>query len=494
MAAAREGADWENYRRAVGGRFYDEMLNEAGDPRWASKPLFARIREMRLGDIAAMQAEVDAAIDTLGISFAVYDHAAGRDRAWPLDLIPRVIDGAVWDQVAAGLQQRLRAINLFLHDVYHKGRVFKDGVVPEALVKKSPHYRPQCEGARPPLGVWAHICGTDLVRDADGAFYVLEDNLRVPSGVSYMLENREVMFRVAADLFAECDIRLNSRYPRQLRAALAELSPRAEPAIVVLTPGHFNSAYFEHVYLARQSGAQLAEGRDMTVVDDVVYLRTISGLSRVDVIYRRVDDWFLDPKTMSPESQIGVPGLMRAWRAGNVAIVNAPGCGVADDKVVCTYIPDIIKYYTGEDALIPNVPTWRLTDKKIRDQLLAEMHSFVFKPANEAGGYGVVIGPSASKRALALARRQILAHPRGFVAQPLIALSTCPTFCGRLIEPRHVDLRPFTVQTASAFTTAGGLTRVARRRGSFIVNSSQGGGSKDTWIIDGVADDEKARR
>jgi uncharacterized circularly permuted ATP-grasp superfamily protein len=439
-----------------------------------------------------MQAEVDAAIDTLGISFAVYDHAAGRDRAWPLDLIPRVIDGQKWDQVTAGLQQRLRAINLFIHDIYHEGRIFKDGPVPEALIKKSPHYRPQCAGANPPLGVWAHICGTDLVRDADGEFYVLEDNLRVPSGVSYMLENREVMFRVAADLFAECDIRLNNRYPRQLRAALAELSPRPgdEPAIVVLTPGHFNSAYFEHVYLARQSGAQLAEGRDMVVVDDIVYLRTIAGLSRVDVIYRRIDDWFLDPAAMSPDSQIGVAGLMRAWRAGNVAIVSAPGCGVADDKVICTYIPEIIKYYTGEDALIPNVPTWRLSDKKTRDGLLSEMHKYVFKPANEAGGYGVVIGPAASKRALSQAKRQIIANPRGFVAQPLIALSTSPTVCGRRVEPRHVDLRPFTVQTASMFTTAGGLTRVAHRRGSYIVNSSQGGGSKDTWIIDRVLDDK----
>ena len=489
MKKQPKGADWGDYHRQTAvGNFYDEMLNDSGQPRWASSALFEHIRDMRMNDISEMQAEVNAAIDTLGISFAVYDSSAGQDRAWPLDLIPRVIDGDTWDAIADGLQQRLRAINLFLQDIYNDGRIFKDGPVPKSLIKKSPHYRRQCEGASPPLGVWAHICGADLVRDSDGIFYVLEDNLRVPSGMSYMLENREVMFRVAADLFSECDIRPVSRYPHQLRTALEALSPRIgeSPSIVVLTPGHFNSAYFEHVYLARQIGAQLAEGPDMTVVDDIVYLRTISGLARVDVIYRRVDDWFLDPKAMDPDSHLGVPGLIKAWRKGNVAIANAPGCGIADDKVICSYIPDIIRYYTGEEPIIPNVPTYLLTDKKIRDRLFTDMSRYVFKPANEAGGYGVVIGPAASRRQLNETKRKIIANPRGFVAQPLIALSTSPTVCGRKIEPRHLDLRPFTVQSDRLVTTDGGLTRVAHKRGSFVVNSSQGGGSKDTWIADRV--------
>lgn len=477
--------DWKAYAQRVDG-LYDEMLNAAGAPRWASQSLFAHISDMRTDDFATRQGDIDAMIDTLGISFSVYSEGGASDRAWPLDLIPRTIDGRTWDKVAAGLQQRLRAINMFLQDVYNEGRIFRDGALPEALVKKSPHYRPQCEGMTPPLGVWAHICGSDLVRDADGTFYVLEDNLRVPSGVSYMLENREVMFRVAADLFGQCDIRSTLDYIPRLRSALEELSPRpsSRPSLVVLTPGHYNSAYFEHVYLARQLGAQLAEAGDMTVVDDVVYLRTIAGLRPVDVIYRRTDDWFLDPKSLNPDSAIGVPGLMRAWRRGKVAIANAPGCGVADDKVVCAHIPDIIRYYTGEKALLPNVPTWRLSDKAEREEALTDMRSKVFKPANEAGGLGVVIGRSASQRELAAVKRKILANPRDYVAQPLIKLSTTPTVCGRHVEARHVDLRPFTVQASGSFTTAGGLTRVARRRGSYIVNSSQGGGSKDTWIVD----------
>ena len=484
MTRAVNNIDWKAYSRQAAG-FYDEMLNSGGEPRWGSTSLFAHISSMHAADFPARQNEINTMIDTLGISFSVYGESGAQDRAWPLDLIPRVIDGKTWDTISAGLQQRLRAINMFLQDIYNEGQIFKDGAIPEQLIKQSPHYRPQCAGMSPPLGVWAHICGSDLVRDSDGQFYVLEDNLRVPSGVSYMLENREVMFRVAADLFDQCNIRSTLTYIPRLRAALKELSPRSgEPCIVVLTPGHYNSAYFEHVYLARQLGAQLAQGQDITVVDNVVYLRTISGLRPVDVIYRRIDDWFLDPETMNPDSCIGAPGLLRAWRRGNVALVNAPGCGVADDKVICTYIPDIIRYYTGEEPLIPNVPTWRLSEKAARDEALADMESKVFKPANEAGGLGVVVGQAASRRELAAVRRKILANPRGYVAQPLINLSTSPTVCGRRVEGRHVDLRPFTVQAGGSFTTAGGLTRVARRRGSYIVNSSQGGGSKDTWVAD----------
>lgn len=476
--------DWKEYARSASS-FYDEMLAPGGEPRRWAAALFKRVGALRAADFALRQDEINTMIDTLGISFSVYADGAAQDRAWPLDLIPRAIDGETWDKVAAGLQQRLRAVNLFLQDIYNEGKIFRDGVMPEEFIRRSPHYRPQCEGMTPPLGVWAHICGSDLVRDKDGTFYVLEDNLRVPSGVSYMLENREVMFRAAADLAAGTVVRPVLDYIPRLRESLCALAPRAaEPSLVVLTPGHYNSAYFEHVYLARQLGAQLAEAGDMTVEDDIVYLRTIAGLRPVDVIYRRTDDWFLDPKEMNPDSRIGVPGLMRAWRRGNVALANAPGCGVADDKVVCTYIPDIIRYYLGEEAKIPNVPTWRLSDKAQRGEALSDMRGKVFKPANEAGGLGVLIGRTAPRRDLDSVRRKILANPRGYVAQPLIELSCAPTICGKKVEPRHVDLRPFTVQSDELFTTAGGLTRVALRRGSFIVNSSQGGGSKDTWIAD----------
>ena len=486
---AKNSFDWGAYAAATT-EFYDEMFTAAGKARKESDLLYKHIKSMRDKDLAEGQNEINAMVEALGISFSVYRDGVGQDRAWPLDLIPRVIDGATWDKVAAGLQQRLRAINLFIQDVYSDEKAIKDGVVPENLIKKSPNYRPQCVGVTPPLGVWAHICGTDLVRDADGQFYVLEDNLRIPSGVSYMLENREVMFRVAPNLFDSAasgfEIRPIADYVSSLGKAFSDLSPqqRQDPVVVVFTPGHYNSAYFEHVYLAQQLGAQLAQARDMVVIDDTVYLRTISGLSPVDVIYRRIDDWFMDPEAMNPESLLGVPGLVGAWRKGNVCLVNAPGCGVADDKVVCTYIPDIIRYYTGEEPILPNVPTWRLSDKQARDEALTNMKDNVFKPANEAGGLGVIVGKTASQKTLNAVKKKILANPRNYVAQPLIKLSVSPTVCSKKIEARHLDLRPFTVQAGNTFTTAGGLTRVARKRGSYIVNSSQGGGSKDTWIVD----------
>ena len=484
--------DWSAYCAMIGRGEYDEMFNPRGKPRWASNPLVEEFLDPAgMRGIARLQNQVEAAIDSLGISFAVYGEKSGLDRAWPLDLIPRVIDADLWRAVANGLQQRLRALNLFLDDVYHRGRILRDGVVPEALVKSSPHYRPQCADANPAFGVWAHICGSDLVRDADGAFYVLEDNLRTPSGVSYMIENREVMTRVAAEMFASARIESVSRYPQQLLRMLGALSPRAgdDATVVLLTPGAGNSAYFEHDYLARQMGVALAEGGDLTVVDNVAYLRTIAGLARVDIVYRRVDDDFLDPRAFRRDSLVGVGGLFSSWRAGNVAIVNAPGCGVADDKVVYSYVPDIIRYYLSEEPLLPNVPTWRLDDKKTRDKVFARAAEYVFKPANESGGKGIVVGPRSTKRALEQAKRRIAADPRGYVAQPLISLSTSPTVCGRGVAPRRVDLRPFTVQTDRCFTTGGGLTRVARRAGSFIVNSSQGGGSKDTWIVQRAAAD-----
>ena len=484
VASSRRESFLQSYSRRG---FYDELLSDHA-ARWAAAPLVARLAAMTPRARGEAQAETDAAVRAMDITFALYDEAkgAGVDRAWPLDAIPRVIDAPAWREVERGLAQRLRALNQFIHDIHHDAKILKDKIVPAALVLKSPHYRPQCRGANPRHAAWANICGSDLVRDRDGTMMVLEDNLRVPSGVSYMLENRRAAQRVWPSLFQRMDIQPVENYPRELRRALAALSPRPgdEPQMALLTPGRFNSAYFEHALLAQQAGLILAEPSDMRVVDNVVYLRTVRGLSRVDVIYRRVDDWFLDPAEMNPESQLGVRGLLAAWRKGNVGIANAPGCGVADDKAVYAYVPKMIRYYLDEDAILPNVPTLLMEDEKEREHVLANMKKFVVKPANEAGGYGVVIGPRSTAKELEKAARAIRADPRGFVAQPLVALSTTPTICGGRICPRHVDLRPFTLQAAKTYCTPGGLTRVALRSGSFIVNSSQGGGSKDTWIVE----------
>ena len=483
---SRRKAFPRNYPR---GKFYDELVNARGAARWGAGPLVERLAAMRPRATAEAQAETDSAVRAMDITFALYDEAkgAGVDRAWPLDAVPRIIDAPAWKRVQTGLAQRLRALNLFLDDIHRDGKILRDKVVPAELAVKSPHFRPQCRGARPRHRAWANICGTDIVRDRDGEMMALEDNLRVPSGVSYMLENRRAAQRVWPHLFYRMNILPVENYPRELRRTLSALSPRPgdEPQMALLTPGHFNSAYFEHALLAQQAGLVLAEPADMRVVDDAVYLQTVRGLSRVDVIYRRIDDWFLDPAEMNPESLLGVRGLMSAWRKGNVGIANAPGCGVADDKAVYAYVPKMIRYYLDEDAILPNVPTLLMADDKERAHVLANMKKFVIKPANEAGGYGVVIGPKASAAELEKTARAVRADPRGFVAQPLVALSTCPTVCrGGELQPRHVDLRPFTLQAEKVYSTPGGLTRVARKRGSFIVNSSQGGGSKDTWIVE----------
>lgn len=488
MNNAKQTVNITRYARLADG-FYDEMMSPSGAPRWPALSVARMLFGKNEKELSALQKETDAIIQALGITFTVYrDNKTTLDRAWPLDVAPRVIDGVSWDKIEAGLFQRLHTLNCFLHDVYHDEKILKAKVVPESLVKKSPHYRPQCRGVKPIFSVWAHICGSDLVRDKDGRMMVLEDNLRVPSGVSYMLENREVLHRALPAAFldvARC-VRSVHRYPQQLCQMLASLSPRPEedPTIVLLTPGVFNSAYFEHLFLAREMGVALVEPADMVVLDETVYLRTIGGLRRVDVIYRRIDDWFLDPDEMYLESTLGIAGLMAAWRAGNVAIANAPGCGVVDDKAVYAYVPQMIKYYLGEEPLLDNVPTFWLGDKQRMEEVLARMKHYVIKPANESGGYGVVIGPktTAAKRNVVAAK--IRARPGNFVAQPLVELSVTPTVIGGKLEPRHVDLRPFTLQSNRYDCTAGGLTRVARQRGSYIVNSSQGGGSKDTWVVD----------
>jgi uncharacterized circularly permuted ATP-grasp superfamily protein len=476
---------WGSYKVT---NLYDELLRASGRPRPAAQALCAYLRTLNDADIDEYKAAAESAIHVMGITFTVYSEEEGSiDRAWPFDIIPRIIDKKEWVQVEAGLKQRVQALNLFIDDLYHEQRVVKDGIFPAELLQDSKNFRPQCVGVNPPLGIWAHICGSDLVRDKDGTFYVLEDNLRVPSGVSYMLENRQVMKRVFPDMFEQYSILPVDDYPSQLYDMLASLSPRPgdKPEIVVLTPGVYNSAYFEHAYLAQQMGAELVLGSDLVVEkDNVVYMRTIDGLTRVDVIYRRIDDMFLDPEVFNPESMLGVPGLMRAWKAGNVALANAPGAGVADDKVVYAYVPELIKYYLDQDAILPNVPTYKCINKSERQYVIDNIDKMVVKPANESGGYGMLIGPHSSKEEHEKFVRLIRRDPRNYVAQPMLTLSTAPTLVGNRVEPRHLDLRPFILSGRNITVTTGGLTRVALRKGSTVVNSSQGGGSKDTWIVD----------
>jgi uncharacterized circularly permuted ATP-grasp superfamily protein len=476
---------WGGYR--IKG-YYDELIRAAGKPRPAASRVCAYLRALKDRELEERRQAAELAIRVMGITFTVYSQEGGSiDRAWPFDIIPRIIPAAEWQRIEAGLRQRVHALNRFIDDLYHEQRIVRDGVFPREILASSRNFRSQCVGVDPPRAVWAHICGSDLVRDKDGTVYVLEDNLRVPSGVSYMLENRLVMKRVFPELFEEHSIRPVDDYPSQLYDMLASVAPRAapRPEVVVLTPGIYNSAYFEHAYLAQQMGAELVEGRDLVVgKDDCVYMRTIEGLTRVDVIYRRIDDLFLDPEAFNPDSVLGVRGLLRAWKAGNVALANAPGAGVADDKVVYAFVPAAIKYYLGEDPIIPNVPTYLCTDDKQREHVLANLDKLVAKPANESGGYGMLIGPQASSKEREEFARLIRKDPRNYIAQPLLTLSTTPTLVGTLAEPRHVDLRPFILSGESTYVTTGGLTRVALRKGSTVVNSSQGGGSKDTWIVD----------
>ena len=466
---------------------YDELIGPDGLPRPAARPLFDYLATLKPEDLAARRKAVDAAIMTMGITFTVYSDGANIDRAWPFDVIPRVMARSEWSRIEAGLIQRLTALNQFINDLYNDQRIVKDKVFPIDVLSGSKNFRPQCKGFTPRFGVWAHICGTDLVRDKDGTVYVLEDNLRVPSGVSYMLENRQVMKRLFPEVFKTCSILPVDDYPARLYDTLAALSPRQSerPIIAVLTPGVFNSAYFEHSYLAQQMGAYLVEGSDLFVdKDDCVYLKTVSGLTRVDVIYRRIDDDFLDPEAFRPDSALGVPGLMRAWHSGKVGIANAPGAGVADDKVVYTFVPKIIKYYLDEDPIIPNVPSYLCMLDDERDYVLANLDKLVVKPANESGGYGMLMGPRASSEERSKFAQLIRENPRNYMAQPVLDISTAPTLAGNTLAPRHLDLRPFVLQSDKHYATTGGLTRVAMVEGSLVVNSSQGGGSKDTWIVD----------
>jgi uncharacterized circularly permuted ATP-grasp superfamily protein len=476
---------WTQYQTK---ELYDELIKPGGRPRAAAKALCQYLGRLKDPEIAERRDAAELAIKVMGITFTVYNQQDGSiDRAWPFDIIPRVIDRPEWQRIEAGLKQRVTALNMFIDDIYHEQRIIKDGVFPRALLEGSVNFRPQCVGVSPRHGVWAHICGSDLVRDKDGTVYVLEDNLRVPSGVSYMLENRQVMKRVLPELFEDVNILPVDNYPSQLFDMLASLSPRPGdfPEVVVLTPGIYNSAYFEHAYLAQQMGAELVEGPDLVVgEDDCVYMRTIEGPTRVDVIYRRIDDLFLDPEAFRPDSALGVPGLMRAWRKGNVALANAPGAGVADDKAVYAFVPKMIRYYLDADPIIANVPTHLCMHADERDYVLANLDKLVVKPANESGGYGMLVGPHATRKEREEFARLIRKDGRNYIAQPTLSLSTTPTLVDSHVEPRHVDLRPFILSGADVHTTTGGLTRVALRKGSLVVNSSQGGGSKDTWIVD----------
>lgn len=476
--------DWRQYRTEG---FWDELVTRSSRPRPGAAALCRVLARLSDEELAERRRAAALAIRSMGITFTVYtgEGSGSIDREWPFDIIPRLIQKQEWNRVSAGLAQRVRALNLFIDDIYHGQRILKDGVLPAEYITNSREFRKECVGISPPHGVWSHVCGSDLVRDHKGTTYVLEDNLRVPSGVSYMLENREVMKRVFPELFLDYVIHPVDDYPDQLARCLRSLTSVRAPQIAVLTPGIYNSAYFEHAYLANAMSAQLVQGSDLVVgSDDRVYMRTIEGLVQVDVIYRRIDDLFLDPETFNADSMLGVPGLMRAWRAGNVALANAPGCGVADDKVIYTYVPDIIRYYLSEEPLLPNVPSYRCVEPEALDYVLEHLDQLVVKPANESGGYGMLIGPKASRQERNTFARLIRANPRNYMAQPMLLLSTAPTVVDDHAEGRHVDLRPFILSGEQTYVTMGGLTRVALRKGSTVVNSSQGGGSKDTWVVD----------
>ena len=477
--------DWSNYCSPT---IYDELIDANCSPRPAAQKLISYMEQMSPDELNSRKQMADATIRELGVSFTVYTDEGNIDRAWPFDIIPRVIDWNQWKRTEQGLKQRLTALNMFINDLYNDQNILNDGVVPRDLIENSKNFRRECMGIKPAHGVWAHICGTDLVRDQDGEFYVLEDNLRVPSGVSYMLENRAITKRVLPEVFQKENIRPVDDYTSELLSMLNSVAPTgvSKPTIVVLTPGIYNSAYFEHAYLAQQMGVELVEGTDLFVdASDTVYMRTIAGPIRVDVIYRRIDDEFIDPEVFREDSILGVPGLMRAWKSDKVALVNAPGAGVADDKVIYAYVPAIIKYYLNEEPLINNVETYLCSDPEQREYVLANLEKLVVKPANESGGYGMLVGPHSTPEQIAEFDQLIRESPRNYIAQPTLSLSTAPTIVEEnAIEGRHLDLRPFILQGKDTYVTTGGLTRVAMKKGSLVVNSSQGGGSKDTWIVD----------
>ncbi len=471
----------------VASELWDEMRLPEGAVRQHYEKV---VRELSLLPPDALQRKEELARQLFmnqGITFTVYFENEGIERIFPFDIIPRIIVQSEWLHIEQGIKQRLKALNMFLKDIYNEQQIVKDGIVPASLIVTCPHFMREVFGIPVIHDIYVHIAGIDLIRDADGTYYVLEDNLRTPSGVSYMLENREITKRLFPNMMADNSVKKVSDYPLNLEKIMRTLAPRpvGQPVVALLTPGIFNSAYYEHTFLARYMGIELVEGRDLVVDDHKVFMKTTRGKRQVDVIYRRVDDEYLDPLVFRPDSALGVPGLMSAYRRGNVAIVNAIGNGVADDKAVYVYVPDMIRYYLNEEPILKNVPTYRMEDEETRSYVFANMDKMVVKRTNESGGYGMVMGNKASDAELAGAKEAILADPRSFIAQPIIRLSTVPCLIDGKLQPRHVDLRPYAIcGPAGIEIVPGGLTRVALREGSLVVNSSQGGGSKDTWVVE----------
>ncbi|MDP4623934.1 MAG: circularly permuted type 2 ATP-grasp protein [Akkermansiaceae bacterium] len=466
-------------------KFYDEMFSPDGKVRPHCEPLHEKFQQIENDDFLSRKATSELYFMRQGITFNVYHDNQGSERIFPFDPVPRVIPADEWELIEAGLTQRITALNLFLNDIYHDQEILKDGVIPRFYIEDAKSFRKEFRGVDVPKDIYIQICGSDLIRGGDGTYYVLEDNARCPSGASYLLENRNALKRAFPALFDSLGVRPVDSYPRDLVNMLNYISPRreGESVCVLLTPGCFNSAYFEHCYLARQMGIEIVEGRDLVVVDKFVYMRTTKGLVRVDVIYRRIDDDFIDPVVFRKDSVLGVPGLMNAYMAGNVALANAVGTGIADDKVIYYFVPKMIEYYLGEKPILPNVPTFLPSEEKDMEYVMKNLPELVVKAANESGGYGMLMGPTASKEEIETFRGLIKADPRNYIAQPVISLSTSPTWCDGAMEGRHIDLRPYIINGETVKIVPGGLTRVALKRGSLVVNSSQGGGSKDTWVL-----------
>jgi uncharacterized circularly permuted ATP-grasp superfamily protein len=467
---------------------FDEMLEADGSIRPAYRKYHAWFCEQDPALMRRKDKEAEGLFRRAGITFNVYGDSAAEERLIPFDMIPRIIGGGEWRRLARGIEQRVRALNAFMHDLYHRQEIVRSGRLPERLLRNNDAWLPQMVGFTPPGGVYTHIVGIDLVRTGPDEFLVLEDNARTPSGVSYMLENRETMMAMFPELFARIPVQSVSDYPRRLAKSLAACAPQStigKPVIAVFTPGIYNSAYFEHAFLADQMGAELVEGSDLRVVDGRVQMRTIAGFQPIDVLYRRVDDEFLDPLTFNPESMLGVPGIFDVYRAGGVTIANAPGTGVADDKAIYSFMPEIVEFYTGEKPLLPNVQTWRCAEEDALAYVLDNIADLVVKEVHGSGGYGMLIGPTSSKREIANFAKKLKAKPENYIAQPTLALSTVPIFTKSGLAPRHVDLRPYVlVSPGGVDITPGGLTRVALKPGSLVVNSSQGGGTKDSWVLD----------
>ena len=469
------------------GAIFDEMEGRGDDVRAPYRLVEQWFRTLGRKDVERARTEAEAIFRRQGITFAVYGDRQASERLIPFDIIPRVFAAAEWRRLSAGIEQRVRALNAFIHDLYHRQEFLRAGIVPEDVIIQNEAFVPEMVGVDPARGIYAHIIGIDIVRVAENEFYVLEDNCRTPSGVSYMLEDREAMMYLFPDLFARQRVAPVENYPAMLRRTLESVAPPAckgEPSVVLLTPGIHNSAFFEHAFLADEMGVELCEGGDLFVSDGYLYMRTTQEPKRVDVVYRRIDDAYLDPLTFRPDSALGVPGIFDLYRAGRVTLVNAPGTGIADDKSIYTYIPDVIRFYTGEKPLLNNVPTWRCGVPADLAYVLDHLPELVVKEVHGSGGYGMLVGPTASKKEIEAFRARLKARPKTYIAQPTLALSTVPTFTASGVAPRHVDLRPFVLSGDRVRITPGGLTRVALKKGSLVVNSSQGGGTKDTWVLE----------